>query len=303
MPSVSVVIPLYNKAPYIARAIDSVLAQTVQDFEIVVVDDGSTDNGGEIVASYKDPRIRLIRQENKGVSAARNRGIEEAQTDFLAFLDADDEWETDHLEVLLRLKRSFPEAGAYTTAYFYVYPGEKIVPAKFKAIPASPWEGILSDYFKAAALGDPPATSSTIATKKTILKELGGFNVFLKRGEDLDLWARLALREDIAFSWEGICLYFKTDNLSACNVNTDFYNGYFYEQTVFDKLKVSHKTKYYNQYVNKIKISQIRRMLEYNKTKKALRETLSLRVSQCIKLDYLKLWVKLFIHFFRNYFR
>ncbi|NLZ30356.1 MAG: glycosyltransferase family 2 protein, partial [Methanomicrobiales archaeon] len=117
MPEVSVVIPLYNKAPYIARALSSIIAQTRQDFEVIVIDDGSTDGGEEIVRGFDDPRIRVIRQENRGVSAARNRGIEAARADFIAFLDADDEWMPTHLGALLRLRGRYPRAGAYGTAY------------------------------------------------------------------------------------------------------------------------------------------------------------------------------------------
>ena len=91
-PAVSVVIPLYNKDKYIARALDSVFGQTCQDFEVIVVDDGSTDNGAEIVRSYKDRRLRFIRQANAGPGAARNHGIQESRAPLLAFLDADDEW-------------------------------------------------------------------------------------------------------------------------------------------------------------------------------------------------------------------
>lgn len=92
MPQVSVIIPLYNKGLYIRRALESVFAQTFEDYEIIVVDDGSTDNGPEQVSSYSDPRLRLIHQANAGPGAARNRGINEAQGKYVTFLDADDEW-------------------------------------------------------------------------------------------------------------------------------------------------------------------------------------------------------------------
>jgi len=95
---VSIVIPLYNKALYVERALDSIGAQTFSDFEVIVVDDGSTDNGASVVARYPDPRVRLITQSNAGPGPARNAGIGEAQGEFVAFLDADDEWLSTYLE-------------------------------------------------------------------------------------------------------------------------------------------------------------------------------------------------------------
>jgi glycosyltransferase involved in cell wall biosynthesis len=113
MPAATIIIPLYNKRSYIGRALDSVLHQSFQDFEIIVVDDGSTDNGAEVVKSYDDPRIRLIRQENKGVSVARNTGADRATADFIAFLDADDEWMPRQLETVSGLRKKFPDAGLF----------------------------------------------------------------------------------------------------------------------------------------------------------------------------------------------
>jgi glycosyltransferase involved in cell wall biosynthesis len=204
---ISVVIPLYNKEPHIARAIDSVLGQTVPDFDIIVVDDGSTDKGAEIVTAYADPRIRILRQDNQGASSARNRGIYEAKADLIAFLDADDEWEKDHLETILRLRRNFPKAGAYTTAYVHVFPIGETFPAKYEAIPPAPWEGLLQDYFKSVAYGETPVWSSAVAIPGHVFGRVGVFNVGENLGEDLDMWGRIALHFDIAFSWQGKAHY------------------------------------------------------------------------------------------------
>src|SRR5579885_1362295 len=111
-PRLSVVIPLYNKAPHVARAIESVQRQSVRDFELIVVDDGSTDGGAGIVGAIDDSRIRLITQPNAGASAARNRGVGEARGELIAFLDADDTHNPLFLEEILGLAARHEEAGA-----------------------------------------------------------------------------------------------------------------------------------------------------------------------------------------------
>src|SRR5712692_9736802 len=106
---VSIVVPLYNKAPYVRRALDSIAAQTFSDFEVIVVDDGSTDDGPSVVANYGDSRVRLVRQPNAGPGAARNAGLAQTQGELIAFLDADDEWLPTYLEESVR---QLEESGA-----------------------------------------------------------------------------------------------------------------------------------------------------------------------------------------------
>jgi len=126
MSKITVIIPLFNKEKYITRALSSVLKQTMQDFEIIVVDDGSTDRGAQKVRMMEDHRIKLMQQPNRGVSAARNVGVQEAKTDIVAFLDADDEWTSEFLETILHLRDVYPGAGLYATAYEIVSPNGKI---------------------------------------------------------------------------------------------------------------------------------------------------------------------------------
>ena len=118
---ISVVIPLYNKEHQIAETLRSVLEQTFQDFEVVIVDDGSTDKSSEEALKIRDPRIRFVRQENAGVSAARNRGIEEARFDLIAFLDADDRWKPEYLQTQYDLFQKYPQCGVFACNYEFVH--------------------------------------------------------------------------------------------------------------------------------------------------------------------------------------
>ncbi|HUI45130.1 MAG TPA: glycosyltransferase family A protein [Nitrospirota bacterium] len=195
----SVVIPLYNKARFIRRALDSVLKQTVEDYEVIVVDDGSTDDGPELVAQYGNGCIRLIRQENRGESAARNRGIAEAQGEFTAFLDADDAWKPHYLHTIKKLIDKHPEAGAYATAYEIILPSGRVICPKFEAVPSPPWQGLLRSYFR-SAIGSPPVCSSAVTIPQKVFREVGTFSVGVPLGADLDMWGRIAMRYPIAFS-------------------------------------------------------------------------------------------------------
>jgi glycosyltransferase involved in cell wall biosynthesis len=213
---VSVVIPLYNKKNYIGRAVRSVLMQTIEDFEIIIIDDGSLDGSGDVAKTFPDSRIRLFRQENHGVSAARNNGVRNACADFIAFLDADDEWLPDHLKTLLRLRNDYPNAGAFTTAYKILETNGKIRSARYRAIPVNPREGLIPNYFKSATLGDSPMNSSSIGIPKIIFNEFGGFPENAWWGEDTDLFGRIALKYPIAFSWEGGAIYHWDASNRAC---------------------------------------------------------------------------------------
>lgn len=195
---ISVVIPLYNKEQYIARAIVSVLNQSVQPTEIIIVDDGSTDNSESVVKQYIDPRIRLITQENAGEGAARNRGFKEAKYDLIAFLDADDEWKPDFLLNIQRLHNNFPDCGAYATSYEIIGSNGEISFPNLENIPPAPWIGIFPNLIKQMQIRTPFFPSS-IAIQKQVLFNLNGFPEGVKLGADRMLWIKLGIRYPIAY--------------------------------------------------------------------------------------------------------
>lgn len=196
---ISVVIPLYNKEQSIPSTLQSVLKQTYQDFEIVIVNDGSTDHSVEEVAKVTDPRIRLIHQNNAGVSAARNRGIEEAKGEYIAFLDADDEWKSEYLRTQYELTQKYPECSVFACNYEFKNTQGKITPTIIRKLPFKGEDGILSNYFEVASCSHPPICSISIMVKKNAIQSIGGFPIGIKSGEDLLTWARLACRYSIAF--------------------------------------------------------------------------------------------------------
>ena len=197
---ISVVIPLYNKEKQIAYTLQSVFEQTFQDFEIVAVDDGSTDNSVEEVEKFDDSRIRLIHQTNAGVSAARNRGIEEARGELIAFLDADDEWMPEYLATQYGLYQKYPECSVYACNYEFRDSEGKVTPTIIRKLPFEGEDGVLSNYFEVASCSHPPICSISIMVKKTAIQAIGGFPLGIKSGEDLLTWARLAVNEKFAYS-------------------------------------------------------------------------------------------------------
>lgn len=203
---ISIIIPLYNKEASIATALRGVLAQTYQDFEVVVVDDGSTDGGAAVVETFDDPRIRLIRQENGGVSAARNRGIAEACGEHVAFLDADDEWMPEFLEEIAALIAEYPECRARATNYIFNSNGVKS-PTILRKMPFAEGRGVLTNYFEVASCSHPPVCSICVCIERELLQEIGGFPVGIKSGEDLLTWARIAVRTQWAYSLKALAQY------------------------------------------------------------------------------------------------
>lgn len=203
---ISIIIPLYNKEASIATALRGVLAQSYQDFEVVVVDDGSTDGGAAVVEQFDDPRIRLIRQANGGVSAARNRGIAEAKGEHVAFLDADDEWMPTFLEEIAALIAAYPECKARATNYIFNSNGVKS-PTLLRKIPFTEERGVMTNYFEVASCSHPPMWTSAVCIDRDLLQEIGGFPVGIKSGEDLLVWARTAVRTQWAYSMKPLAQY------------------------------------------------------------------------------------------------
>lgn len=204
---ISVVIPLYNKEPLIEATLRSVLRQTYQDFEIVVVNDGSTDGSAQAAARVSDPRIRIITQDNAGVSAARNRGIAEARGEFVALLDADDEWYPDYLETQVWMSEKYSSCSVFATNYLFRYPDGASKASHITHLPFAGTTGILSNYFQVAANSNPPLWTSSIMARKSALQKVGGFPTGVRSGEDLITWARLACQFSIAYCTSEKAIY------------------------------------------------------------------------------------------------
>lgn len=197
---ISVVIPLYNKEKQIRATLESVLSQSYQDFEIVIVNDGSTDRSVEEAAAVNDSRIRFIHQENAGVSAARNRGIEEARGEFIAFLDADDRWKPEYLQTQYELTQLYPECSVFACNYEFVDALEQVKPTIIRKLPFAGEHGVLCNYFEVASHSNPPLWTSAVMVCKEAIQSIGGFPLGIGSGEDLLTWARLACKYHIAYS-------------------------------------------------------------------------------------------------------
>ena len=195
----SIVIPLYNKSAYITKTLDSIKNQNYQNYEVIIVNDGSTDNSFEIVSQYSDDRIRLYNQENKGVSKTRNAGIEYSKSELIAFLDADDYWHPNHLEELYQLYIDFPNCGLYANRYFMKISEENTIKTTYIQAVYDNFRGILPDYFLASMQYRVGLTSAVAIPKKMVQGNFL-FNPELNGQEDLELFTKIAIHKPVAIT-------------------------------------------------------------------------------------------------------
>ncbi|TPD71957.1 glycosyltransferase family 2 protein [Flavobacterium microcysteis] len=205
----SIIIPLYNKQHSVKRCITSILNQSFKNFEIIVINDGSTDESLAEVLSIKDERIHVVNKQNEGVVKARNLGISLSNNPLISFLDADDYWYSTHLETIYNLYNDFPDAGIYTTKYLFYHSEKKQILPYFIGIPDENWRGVVENYFDSSYVYRLGCTGSNVIPKK-VFEKIGYFDETLKispYGEDIKLWIKIALSYPVVYDSKVTFIY------------------------------------------------------------------------------------------------
>ncbi|MEG0807744.1 MAG: glycosyltransferase family A protein [Alistipes sp.] len=222
-PSISVIIPLYNKQQEIGDTLRSILAQTFQPLEIVVVDDGSTDSSAQIVRAIASPLVKLVQQPNAGECAARNRAIAESSGEYIALLDADDQWKPGFLEEIAAMIEEFPDCGVYCTA-FDIVSHEGVFPAKTPAA-----RGVVANFFRDSA-HQFIAIPSASCVPRRVFDTVGGFPEGMKIAGDLYMWIKIAHRYPICFSPKLLALYSRVASNRSAATYTPERTQYSFEE-------------------------------------------------------------------------
>ncbi|MCA0230352.1 MAG: glycosyltransferase family 2 protein [Bacteroidetes bacterium] len=262
-----VVIPLYNKENFIKKTLESVLSQTYTQFEIIIVDDGSSDNSLSVVGELIDSRIRIFTQENRGVSAARNFGIEKAKNEYIAFLDADDLWLPDYLETIKCMIEQYPQAGVFATGYTIC--SSKNYDVISNRIPKG--ETILINNYCKSIIDKEMVQiwTGAVCVKKSIFSQTDNFRVNVKKGEDLDMWLRVSMVSPVIWKNEPKALYFlETENNAMegykgkyfsykdffpywewCTYSSSIYLKKYARILILERMKSAYKHKKWNDFV------------------------------------------------------
>jgi len=212
---ISVAIPLYNKQNSISSTLQCVLQQSFKDFEIIVIDDGSTDNSILKVKEFEDKRIRLIQKKNGGVSSARNRAIEEAKYNYIAFLDADDYWEPSYLEEQAKLIHDFPMAYMWGCAWGVLNNSNK---QKVNHSLPEGFRGLITDFWEIKRTTNI-FCASAVVIKKDAFSVTGNFDERICYAEDLDMWYRIILNFPVVFYNNTLAYYTMDSENRAMNKN------------------------------------------------------------------------------------
>lgn len=200
MPKVSVICIVYNSMVYLPRTVASVLTQTLPDFELIIIDDGSSDNVVAWVSTLNDPRIKLVSQTNRGIPGARNTGIEHARGEYLAFLDGDDLWEPTKLEKQVACLEARPEVGLVHTAIRYVDANDQEV----NQVLGVRGDG---DVWREVVIQNPVRCGSSPLVRRECFETVGTFDPTLFFCDDWDMWIRIATRYHFTVINEPLTLY------------------------------------------------------------------------------------------------
>lgn len=239
----SVVIPLYNKKESVLRAVHSVLNQTYKNFELIIVDDGSTDGSYNQLSNVHDSRVKVIKQSNSGVSVARNKGVQNSTSDYVCFLDADDEWDESFLYEIMSLILDSPESVIFCTRYEMI--NEKGKPFIGKLFTKDNYFGVLNDFYSAYSKSRSLICSSNVCVNKNMLLKVGGFPVGVKTGEDIYVWLLLSLKGAVSFSSKILSkIYANAENRTDTRVDVEIIYHLKYFLVDYNKgLKVRFKEK------------------------------------------------------------
>ena len=225
MPYFSIIIPVYNKAKFVHKTVSSVLSQSFDDYEIIIINDGSTDESEKEIRQFNDNRIQYYKTENQGVAKARNFGFTKAKSEFICFLDADDFWYPNFLETFHFYIQKNPNEKVFSSL-------KEIETASITIIPEYSFEikndFEIVDFFKASRKECVLWTSNTII-HKSVLDKVGCFDTNIKHGEDTELWIRIGLKYKVVFISKVLARYVYDQN----SISRDFH--YHFEPYTFQK--------------------------------------------------------------------
>jgi len=268
----TVIIPLYNKKKYIKETIESVLSQSYKKFEIVVLNDGSTDGGELVVKEMQehDDRIKLINRENQGVSAARNAAIAEAKYDYICLLDADDEWTPDFLQVMIDMITEFPEHKIFSVRHEIVEKDGRIIvpPVGLPEGFCGELESFINLYTYYAGL----VNSSSVCLEKKYFQSLGGFPEDQENGEDIYLWLLYGMNTDFVYK-NKVCVHYYRDREHSSTARM-VHAKLPFQFEYFLNYEKNDQTKYLERYLRKSALLHVGGLKTFDQTKLAVQHSL-----------------------------
>lgn len=275
----SVIMPLYNKQDTVIESIQSILAQTVRDFEIIVVDDGSSDDSAARAESVSDPRVSVLRKKNGGVSAARNYGVVRAKGDYICFLDADDLWLPNHLEALQELISAVPDAGLYATCFRQ----ESIDGSIYSPDLGNKYILEFDNVFNTELEQRSVLNTNSICMQHSIFVDAGGFVEGERIGEDTSLWYRVAAFYKVAII-NVVTTVYRLEYSGAISVNGSMNREWsflqFYEESIKDSTVIdSEKKQTIARFINRYRHSLVRHDLLDGKRKAAAEDFKKIDIS------------------------